>query len=203
MESYKGLDILLDAGALLSAADIPVTIILAGRGPELSRLRSRLQDTNYTEVIDRYLSPDEAISEIQQAQIVVAPYTDATQSGVVAAAYAGGRPVVASRIGGLEESVEDQKTGLLVAPNDASALAIAIRSIVENPKLWSHLAEGALNASEGTHSWVAISDQLMGTYDSLRNHSSLVDAITRQKTGSSAGVKPRTLFGRLTGRSMI
>jgi glycosyltransferase involved in cell wall biosynthesis len=43
-------------------------------------------------------------------------------------------PVVASRIGGLEEVVEHEKTGLLVPPGDAAALAEAIRGLADNPE---------------------------------------------------------------------
>jgi glycosyltransferase involved in cell wall biosynthesis len=50
-------------------------------------------------------------------------------------------PVVASRIGGLEEVVEHEKTGLLVAPGDAAALAEAIRTLAEKPEMRKNMGE--------------------------------------------------------------
>ena len=50
-------------------------------------------------------------------------------------------PVIASRIGGLEEVVEHEKTGLLVAPGDAAALAEAILRLAENPEMGKKMGE--------------------------------------------------------------
>ena len=59
--------------------------------------------------------PDELSALIQESSFVVCPYKDATQSGVVMSAYALKKPVIATRVGGLVEMVEDKKTGLLVS----------------------------------------------------------------------------------------
>ena len=55
------------------------------------------------------------------------PYLSATQSGVVHMAYGFTRPVVATTVGGIPETVEHGKTGYLVPPGDAAALASAVR----------------------------------------------------------------------------
>ena len=71
---------------------------------------------------------------MRRARLVVVPYTTATQSGVIATAYAFGRPVIATSVGGLVEMVWHGKTGLLVPPNDVAGLARAIRSLARNPE---------------------------------------------------------------------
>ena len=65
--------------------------------------------------------------------VVAAPYRQASQSGVVHLAYSFGRPVVATRVGGLEASVEDGVTGALAAPRDAGSLAAALRRALRAP----------------------------------------------------------------------
>jgi glycosyltransferase involved in cell wall biosynthesis len=50
-------------------------------------------------------------------------------------------PVIASRIGGLEEVVEHERTGLLVPPGDAAALAEAIRTLAEDPEMRRNMGE--------------------------------------------------------------
>jgi len=59
----------------------------------------------------------------------VLPYRSGTQSGVVPLAYAHGRGVVTTRVGGLAEAVRDGETGLLVPPGDAAALAEALERV--------------------------------------------------------------------------
>ncbi|HFE54124.1 MAG TPA: glycosyltransferase, partial [Bacteroidetes bacterium] len=60
------------------------------------------------------------------ADAVVLPYLTATQSGIVPMAYAYGVPVITTSVGGLPEVVEEGRTGLLVPPGDAGALAQTI-----------------------------------------------------------------------------
>lgn len=159
MEAYKGLEILLDAVDLLNARQTAFTLILAGDGPELSRLGERIAATRGVETRREFLTPAAAIAELQRAQIVVLPYTDATQSGVASAAFANARPVVASRAGGLIDVVRDGVDGILVPPGDARALADAIESMLAEaekfragaetaaaPLAWSRIAAQLLDA---------------------------------------------------------
>lgn len=171
MEYYKGLDVLLDASELLLARGKAHQLVLAGRGEELNRLGERLGAMAHVEVDKRFLSPAEAIQEIQKAGLLVAPYRDATQSGVVAAAYAGGRPVVASRVGGLMDSVIDDLTGLLTPAEDAPALADALERLIDNPALLERLAKGAVGAAQGNSGWASIAEILAAAYIRLANPS--------------------------------
>ncbi len=67
--------------------------------------------------------------------MVVLPYIEATQSGVVPIAYAHSKPVVATRTGGLPDSVEDGKTGFLVEPRNELALANAVIKLLQDRQL--------------------------------------------------------------------
>jgi glycosyltransferase involved in cell wall biosynthesis len=62
---------------------------------------------------------------------------------VIQEAQAQGRPVIASNIGGMAEMIEHGVNGLTVPPNDARALAAAMRSILEQPNLLRQFAENA------------------------------------------------------------
>ena len=71
--------------------------------------------------------PDEGCNKLfQQASVVVLPYVEASQSGVIPLAYTFMKPVVATTVGGLPEMVEDGRTGYLVPPRDERALAAAV-----------------------------------------------------------------------------
>jgi glycosyltransferase involved in cell wall biosynthesis len=59
------------------------------------------------------------------------PYKSATQSGILGIAYGFERPVIVTNVGGLAESVEHGKTGLVVEPESPEALAEAVQQFYE------------------------------------------------------------------------
>lgn len=77
-------------------------------------------------VVDRYVPNEEVALHFDSADVVVLPYTSATQSGIVQIAFGLGTPVITTNVGGLPEAVDDGKTGLIVEPRSAERLAEAI-----------------------------------------------------------------------------
>ncbi|MFG1379738.1 glycosyltransferase family 4 protein [Xanthobacter autotrophicus] len=167
MEAYKGLEVLLDAVKILEGRGIDFRLVLAGRGSELDRLADRIRSCASIEVIAGFLAPWEAVDEFQKAGIVVAPYLEATQSGVVAAAFGNGRPVVASRTGGLVDAVCDGRSGLLVPPGDPLALAEALERLLADAGAWRRLLAGAQEEAVDSFSWSHVSAVLEEAYSSL------------------------------------
>ena len=133
VREYKGVDVLLDALARLEPAGPPWRAVVAGewyvdrstadRQVAASPLAGRVR------IDDRYLPVADVARYLAAATVVVLPYRSGTQSGVVPLAYAHGRGVVTSRVGGLAEAVRDGETGLLVPPDDAVALAAALERV--------------------------------------------------------------------------
>jgi glycosyltransferase involved in cell wall biosynthesis len=126
---YKGLDVLLDAlPAVLERR--PAHLLVAGefwRGAEEYRRQiERLGLDEAVTILDTYVPNEDLSGLIRQAQVVVLPYRDATQSAVVQLAFGLGRPVITTNVGGLAEAVIDGQTGLIVPPEDPPALAAAI-----------------------------------------------------------------------------
>jgi glycosyltransferase involved in cell wall biosynthesis len=102
----------------------------------------------------RYQSEEERAQWFAAADAVVCPYRHATGSGIVADALAFGRPVIGSAVDGVLGIVEDERSGLLVSPGDADALAEAMRRFVRE-NLGPRLAAGAAHRravfSPGAH----------------------------------------------------
>jgi glycosyltransferase involved in cell wall biosynthesis len=73
---------------------------------------------------------------------MVLPYLEASQSGVIAAAYGAHLPVVATPVGGLTEQVADGRTGLLAKGATAKDIADAIRKLIETPGLYAACRNG-------------------------------------------------------------
>lgn len=134
----KGFDVLLRAAALLEVT--PVSLTIVGDGPEKGRLAALARDLELGPRV-RFAGslPHEAVKEeISRAHVLVAPSVLARGGdrdglpNVVLEAMALGRPVVASRLSGLPEAVEDGRTGLLVKPGSARALAGGLERLHEN-----------------------------------------------------------------------
>jgi glycosyltransferase involved in cell wall biosynthesis len=127
---YKGLEYLIRAEPLISARVPGVRILIAGRGEDFSRYSRMMANPNRFIVHNEFISDERAAEYFQRASIVVLPYIEASQSGVIPMAYSAGKPVVATTVGGLPEMVEHGRTGYLVAPRDETQLADAVVALL-------------------------------------------------------------------------
>lgn len=163
-EPYKGLGVLLEAFAAVKNAVPGARLCIVGNG-DFSAYRARAAAIPDVEVINRWVRDEEVAGYFNGADVLVLPYTEASQSGVVAIAASFGVPTVASNTGGLAEQVQDGVNGLLVPPAEPAALAWACISVLSDAGLRARLAAGAKRMAEGTMSWAAIGDQI---YESCR-----------------------------------
>jgi len=129
---YKGVDVALEALARVDPA-LDVHLVVAGRfWSSVEPYRRRVDELDLASRVDLrdgYVSNEDAAVLFSAAHAVLLPYRTATQSGVVQLAFAYGRPVIATRVGGLPEAVRDGTDGILCPPGDAVALAGAIEQI--------------------------------------------------------------------------
>jgi glycosyltransferase involved in cell wall biosynthesis len=131
---YKGLDTLLRALALVKERE--VTLRVAGEfwkdKEEYLRLVDELGLGDRVEIIDRYVSDAEMSGYFAESDVVVLPYKRSITSGVIATAYGFGKPVLATRVGGFHEVIQDGYTGRMVAPDDPAALAQGVIWFLEH-----------------------------------------------------------------------
>ncbi len=127
----KGHDVLLDALARLDPAP---PLLIAGDGEERAALEAQAQRLGLSSV--RFLGRREDKGDLLAACDVFVLPSRLEGLGVAALeAMAAGRPVVASRVGGLAEAVGDESAGLLVPPEDPAALAAALERLIGDPGL--------------------------------------------------------------------
>jgi glycosyltransferase involved in cell wall biosynthesis len=98
---------------------------------------------------------------------VVLPYLEATQSGVLAAAVANGRPVVASDVGGIPDVVVDGRTGVLTPPGDAGALADALGRLLGEPATLARMGAAAAGLADADLNWDDIAAETAQMYHDL------------------------------------
>jgi glycosyltransferase involved in cell wall biosynthesis len=87
------------------------------------------------------------------SDVVVYPYHMISQSAAIQMAYAFGKPVVATLVGGLSDVVDGQN-GLLVLPHDPTALAEAITKILCDPVLKQRMSEHSKMLAETRGAWL-------------------------------------------------
>ena len=164
MREYKGLQYLVQAEPLISAQVPDLNIILAGSGPDLARCEGMMVNRDRFEVHNGYISTENMIHLFQRASIVVVPYIEASQSAVITSAFIFGKPVVATRVGGIPDVVTDGIEGSLVPPKDVDALAQVIVELLRDERKRKVMGQAALAKAEGPLSWGSIAEQMYHVY---------------------------------------
>ncbi len=133
LHDQKGFDVAIAALERLSARHPDLCLHIAGDGEEEASLRRQARRLGVAPRVQFLgtLTSDEMQREISAASVVVVPSRTIEGFSLVALEAAHlARPVVASRIGGLPETVQDGLTGILVSPDDAEQLATAIGDLL-------------------------------------------------------------------------
>jgi glycosyltransferase involved in cell wall biosynthesis len=144
LSPHKGQTTLLRACARLAAGDGPRSIVLVGEGSERSRLETLSLELGLGPRVTFLGQRSDARSLLPAFDLVVVPSIEREGLGLVALeAMDAGVPVVASRLGGLPEAVDEGRTGFLVPPGDAAALAEAILRVLRLPDRGRSLGEAA------------------------------------------------------------
>lgn len=161
---YKGIDVLCEAMNKVRETIPSLRCIIAGGGQMYFDFKPYESNPNI-ELHNRYIPAEELGSLIDGSLFCVCPYTDATQSGVVSSAFAFNKPVIASNVGALGETVIDSVTGKLVPANDADALSAAIISLANDRASLESMSANILNArTSGPMSWKQIADNYLRFY---------------------------------------
>jgi glycosyltransferase involved in cell wall biosynthesis len=166
IRDYKGLDLLIDAMAKLPLDHV---LIVAGEPyGDMSKYRDAIARHGLKDrVVDhiRYIADQEVPLFFSAVDAVVLPYKSATQSGITAIAYHFGTPVIATDVGGLKESVEHDRTGLIVDRPESGAIAEAIARFHGEHKASADRSRIAELREE--LSWKRFADQLVAFASSL------------------------------------
>jgi D-inositol-3-phosphate glycosyltransferase len=174
IRKYKGLDYLIEAFQQVRRQIYDIVLLVVGKtgnGHNDSRYYSDLIGDlyRYEDIIfiSKYIDVEKVGSYFSAADLVVLPYTETYQSGVLMLAYAFGKAVVVTNIGGLNELVVADKTGLVVPPCNSSALAEAITKILVNPDERESMGRRAKSLAETTYSWRNIALRTRKLYQSI------------------------------------
>jgi glycosyltransferase involved in cell wall biosynthesis len=171
---YKGLEYLTEAFARIEQALPDAMLAIVGelfRGDEAayadySRLLDEASRRPNVRRVAGYVPLADVGLYFSAADVVVLPYTETSQSGVLLTAFAAGRPVVVTDTGGLSEIVADGSTGFVVPARDPIALAEAILRILRDPGIAEAMGRNSAREADTTYSWDRIAAQTVRLYTS-------------------------------------
>lgn len=130
VRKYKGLMNLIDALPTIRISIPDAHLLVVGEFYDdpapYRKAIARLGLEPHVTFINEYVANETVHLYFTASDLVVLPYNEATQSGILSIAYAFDRPVVVTNVGGLAELVDDGQTGFIVPPNDIPALASAV-----------------------------------------------------------------------------
>jgi len=164
LERWKGTIDGLRAVALLGC---PAHLVIAGAGPELSRLRDAAHSLGIAERVHLLGARDHAELPCLYASadlVIGTSFANETFGMALAEASACARPVVATRFGGFPEVVRDGDTGLLVPPRDPRALADAMRALLHDRQRAQAMGTAGRAHVVANFAWPVVTERVMALY---------------------------------------
>jgi glycosyltransferase involved in cell wall biosynthesis len=162
MRPYKGIDVLLEAWRGIEDAELWVVGL-----PKMELAPLRAAAPPGVRFVQRFVADEEIPAFFRRADLVVLPYREIDQSGVLFTALAFGTPLLLSAVGGFPE-VAASGAAELAPPGDAAALHDALARLLADPAARERLAAAAREAAATTYSWDAIAAQHLALYATLR-----------------------------------
>jgi glycosyltransferase involved in cell wall biosynthesis len=162
MRPYKGIDVLLDAWRGIDGAELWI----AGM-PRMDIARMRATAPPGVRFVPRFIGDTELPAYFRAASLVVLPYREIDQSGVLFTALAFGRPLLLSDVGGFPEMAATGAARIVPA-GDPVALHEALVALLDDPAALREMAARAVQAGAGEYSWSSIARRTLALYERLR-----------------------------------
>jgi glycosyltransferase involved in cell wall biosynthesis len=158
---YKGIDVLLDAWRGIDDAELWIAGL-----PKMDLAPLRAAAPPNVRFVPRFVGDDEIPAFFRRADLVVLPYREIDQSGVLFTALAFGAPLLLTAVGGFPE-VAATGAAELVPPGDPAALHAALARLLADPPARERLAAAAHAAAAGTYSWEESARRHLALYRAL------------------------------------
>ena len=163
---YKGIHFLIDAVKILQE-QYPIHLVVAGNGEPYFDFK----DVKSYDFINRSVSNEEIVRLIEECDLVVLPYTSASQSGIPMTVFVFNKPIIASNIDGLSEVIDHMKTGILVDKLNGQSFADSIEKLLIDIELQKKMEDNIRKKyNEGEFSWSTIADKTVNFYLTQLKH---------------------------------
>ncbi len=163
----KGFGVLVEALRLLAGRNVDFRCTIAGEGPEREPLQNQIRGAGMTGKIILTGWTDDVAGYLSSGDLFVLPSFQEDFPLAVLDAMASGLPIVASAIDGPKDFLINGETGLLVPPNEPSALADAIAGLLADGALRERLGTSARRTAEEQYSFPAIGRRLTAALENV------------------------------------
>jgi glycosyltransferase involved in cell wall biosynthesis len=161
LRPYKGLDVLLEAWRGIEGAELWIVGM-----PRFDVAPLSAMAPSSVRFVQRFVPDAELPAYFRRADLVVLPYREADQSGVLFTALAFGRPLLLSDVGGFPEIAATGAARTVPAGNPA-ALREALRELLGDPVRLAEMAAHARAVAAGPYSWEAVAQAHLKLYERL------------------------------------
>jgi D-inositol-3-phosphate glycosyltransferase len=195
---YKGLEYLIDAFQRLPVVPEDYRLIIAGRPDNCERYWEKIREAIHEDVQKGrvllragFIPDDETEVYFKAADVLVLPYRDIYQSGVMFLGHSFGLPVLAADVGSLKDEIVEDKTGFVFAPEDPVDLVKAIERYFgsELYKDLNRRRQEIRDYATERHSWDVVGQITMGVYADLLDMPAPDGLLNRGASSASLGVK--------------
>jgi glycosyltransferase involved in cell wall biosynthesis len=177
IKPYKGIEHLLEAFQMLAERDASYRLIIAGEVQKenegyLNQIKQRIpSELERGQIILKVqFIPDEEMElYLKAADVMVLPYNEIFQSGVLFLGYSFGLPVIATDVGSFREEIIEGRTGFLCRPGDPTDLAKSIETYFHSD-LYRDMGgtrKEIRNHANTHHSWAAVAELTRNAYAKL------------------------------------
>jgi glycosyltransferase involved in cell wall biosynthesis len=170
IREYKGLDDLIRAFAIVRDHLPRTHLLIVGHPYRRTAMRpyyALLRKYHLMEITHlrlNYVPYTELGIYFGAADLVALPYKHTYDSGVLPTAYTFRRPVITTEVGGLAETVDIGRSGLVVPPGDIAQLASAIVELLSDRKRLQQMGDYAYRLAHTRHNWSAIAKMTAEVY---------------------------------------
>lgn len=141
----KGVKILIDATQYLSRKR---NIVIIGEGPLENMLKRQTKNIYHDIKFKGFINHELLPQYIRRAKVVVAPSLSECHAAVPMEAMACGVPVIASRVSGMEDTIDNKKNGWLLPHNNSETLGKLIEEVLSDEQKLKQVSQAALKKSE-------------------------------------------------------
>lgn len=160
----KGVDVLLDAFAVVHAGHPHLRLVVVGDGPERSSLERRAVDLGIASTVTFRGYRTDVPRELARAEVFVLPSRNENQPLALLEAMGAGLACIATDVGGTAD-VMPPDAGILVAADDLRSLSEALRTLVTKPGLAAAMGVEASRRVRARHSIAGCADEHLVVYD--------------------------------------
>lgn len=160
IHKYKGVHILLKAfqNVLQYKKDLQLRIVGRGNLSEYSEDLERNKDN--LQIFNQWIADDDVSIYFEEVDFVVVPYIEGSQSGVIPLSFSFGKPVIATKVGGIIEQVKEEN-GILIEPNNIEQLSEKILWMYSHPDRINVMSRNAYSYATQELTWDTSAKKLL------------------------------------------